>query len=66
MMDGMGLFRTLVEATGLPNEAVEGELNRLFEKHGLSKEQITLEQLREVLEVYLQETLLDAKNSLGA
>lgn len=63
-MDGLDLLRTLVESTGLPTDSVESELNRLITRQGISPDQVTLDDIREILATYLQETLLDAKESL--
>lgn len=64
-MDGKGLLSILIEATGLPPESVERELTRILSKRGLSAETVTLEDLREVLASYLQDALIEAKNSVG-
>lgn len=63
-MDGTGLLRILIEASGLPPESIEKELNRILSARGLSPESVTMEDIREVLASYLQETLVEAKNSL--
>jgi hypothetical protein len=65
-MDGTGLLRVLIEATGLPPAAVENELQRLLAARGLDAARVTLEDLREVLAAYLQETLVEAKDSVAA
>lgn len=62
-MEGLGLLRALIEATGLPSEAVEREMQRLLDSKGLSPEQITLEDIRELLASYLQDVLIEAKAS---
>ena len=60
-MEGMELLRTLVEATGLPPAAVEPELLKLLSQRGLTPESVRLEDVREILAVYLQDVLLEAK-----
>lgn len=62
-MEGLGLLRVLIESTGLPPASVELELRRLIAKHGRNVESLTLDQVREILADYLQETLLEAKAS---
>jgi hypothetical protein len=62
-MEGLGLLRALIEATGLPAEAVEREIQRLLAARGLAPENITLEDIRELLASYLQDVLLEAKAS---
>lgn len=62
-MDGLGLLRVLIESTGLPPESIEMELQRLITKNGFSADTLTLEQVREMLVGYLQESLIEAKSS---
>ena len=61
-MEGMSLLRSIVEATGLPSEAVDREIQRLLQTRGLDPETLTMEDLREVLALYLQDVLLEAKS----
>lgn len=60
-MEGIGLLRALIEATGLPSHLVEQEITRLADIHGLNPENLTMEDIRELLAVYLQEVLVEAK-----
>ncbi len=60
-MEGIGLLRVLVESTGLPNEAVEREIQTLIAKRGMNPDGLTLEDVRELLAAYLQDVLLEAK-----
>ena len=60
-MEGMSLLRALIEATGLPAEAVDREIQRLCTAHNLNPENVTLEDLRDVLASYLQDVLVEAK-----
>lgn len=62
-MDGSLLFKILIQATGLPADAVEKELLGLMAARGVSIETLTLDELREVLAAYLQDTLLEAKDA---
>ncbi len=62
-MEGLGLLRVLVEATGLPPEAVGRELGKIIATRGLAPESLTLEDVREVLGIYLQDVLSEAKES---
>lgn len=59
---GESLLKQLISQTGLPTEGVENELDRLIEKAGLQKENITLDDLRLVLADYLQDILLESKD----
>jgi hypothetical protein len=60
---GTELLKELSAATGLPNEMIGEELSRLISSAGKSTENITLDELREMLATYLQDVLLDAKHS---
>lgn len=65
-MEGARLLSEVTEATGLPNDLVGDELSRLLASAGLSQETLTLDDLREVLAAYLQDVIVDAKNSFAA
>ncbi len=60
---GMDLLNELSTATGLPDELIGEELSRLISGAGKSTESVTLDELREMLGAYLQEVLLEAKDS---
>lgn len=64
-MEGLSLLKTLIEATGLPAAAVEREVSQILAKKNLKPEALTLEDVREVLSAYLQDVLLEAKESAG-
>lgn len=53
----------LLQATGLPLEPIQAEVKRLIQKNGLASQDLTIEDLREVLVDYLQDTLLEAKQA---
>lgn len=59
---GESLLKQLISQTGLPAEGVENELDRLIERAGLQRENITLDDLRLVLADYLQDILLESKD----
>lgn len=61
---GLELLNELSEATGLPDMLIGEELSRLISSAGKSVENVTLDELREMLGAYLQEVLLEAKTSL--
>ncbi len=63
-MEGIALLRLLIESTGLPTESVEREINKLVSKHGLSNTDVTLDDVRNILTNYLQDTLVEAKAEL--
>ncbi len=54
------LLGQLSKATGLPQEMVERELERLIGKSGKDSS-LQLDELREILAEYLQEVLLQAQ-----
>lgn len=58
---GKELFHTVIDATGLPQDPVAKELGTLLSQNGKSMENMTLEDLREVMAEYLQIVLLEAK-----
>jgi hypothetical protein len=60
-MEGMELLRVLIQATGLPGELVEREVMGLLNDHGLEPATITLDEVRDLLAIYLQDVLLEAK-----
>ena len=60
-MEGLGLLKLLIESTGLPTEAVEKEIHRLVAKEGLDTRDVTLDDIRNILTTYLQDTLVEAK-----
>ncbi|MGZ3722066.1 MAG: hypothetical protein ACXVA9_03990 [Bdellovibrionales bacterium] len=62
-MEGLSLLKLLIESTGLPPEAVERELNKVLAKGGFQREQLTLDDVRELLSIYLQDVLVEAKES---
>ena len=64
-MEGLGLLRVLIEATGLPPEAVERELNKILFKRNLTADTLTIEDVRDVLACYLQDVLVEAKAEIS-
>jgi len=60
-MEGLSLLKLLIESTGLPEDAVERELNKVLLKGNFQREQLTLDDVRELLAVYLQDVLVEAK-----
>lgn len=60
-MQGEKLINQLSDLTGLPNEMIQKELTRLMSKAGVNPQLVTLDEVRELLALYLQDVLLDAK-----
>ena len=65
-MEGFALVKTLIESTGLPPDAVERELNKLLAKGNFQRDELTLDDVRELLSIYLQDVLLEAKQESDA
>lgn len=63
---GKTLAKTVVEATGLPQDLMEREFNALLSKLGKNPDTLTLEELREVMEYYLQVVFIEAQKDLSA
>ncbi len=57
------VFKTLVEHTDLPEHLVSSELERLLKKANLSKEDVTLDHIRDLLISELQDVILEAKTN---
>ncbi|MBK7845313.1 MAG: hypothetical protein IPJ71_16795 [Bdellovibrionales bacterium] len=62
-MKGSELLKAIAEATGLPTNLILSELKKLVQKEHDPIEQLTLDDLREVLADYLQDILTEAKNT---
>ena len=59
------LVTTLIDATELPTQPLERELDRLFRAYGKSSADVTLDELRLIMADYLQAVLLQAKEDLS-
>ena len=62
-MEGLDLLKYIIESTGLPPNAVDRELKEILASRGLRAESLTLEDVRDVLSIYLQDVLIAAKDS---
>lgn len=63
-MDGVALIKALLEHSGLPQESLGAELDRLIEKAGVNKEMLSLEDIRMILEEYVHSVLPEAQRHL--
>lgn len=63
-MRGMELLNELTTATGLPDELIGNELSRLVLNAGKTTDDVTLDDLRDMLAGYLQDVLLEARDGL--
>jgi hypothetical protein len=62
-MEGLDLLKQIIAATGLPPEAVEREMQKLLQRSSVPPEDLSLDDLRELLSLYLQEVLVEAKDA---
>ncbi len=60
---GKQLLNDLATATGLPENLITDELGELISRAGLDSQTLTLDDLRGVLAEYLQDILLDARET---
>lgn len=60
---GTALINELSHATGLPDDLIGEELSRIIASAGKSTSDVTLDELREMLAAYLQDVLIEAKES---
>lgn len=60
-MNGEKLVKKITLATDLPDELMESELCSLIKDAGYSPENITLDELRQIMTQYLQKVILNAK-----
>jgi hypothetical protein len=64
-VSGLALLKLLIESTGLPPEAVERELSKILSKANIQPENLTLDDVRDLLAIYLQDVLIEAKQFAG-
>lgn len=55
------LLEKLVDQTGLPRNLIKQELSQILKHYGFSPDKITLDDLREVMAEYLQDTFIELK-----
>lgn len=65
-MSTNNLLSTVSNLTGLPHNSLKKELDNLAKKAGYSPDQLSMDQLREIMSEYLQTVLLEAKNQFSA
>jgi hypothetical protein len=64
-VSGLALLKLLIQSTGLPPEAVERELTKILSKANIQPENLTLDDVRDLLAIYLQDVLIEAKQFAG-
>ena len=52
----------LIQYTDLPEDLIRSELKNLLKKSGISYEQVTLDQIRDILAQEMQDVILEAKH----
>ncbi len=62
---GEGLIEELKTSTGLPQDLLGAELERLILAAGLEPQNLTLDDLRAIIAEYLQDVFIEAKNDLA-
>ena len=65
-MTGKDLLFQLIASTGLPEKAVEAEMQRLIKESQYNLDELDMDALREILVNYLQDTLVDAKKHFAS
>lgn len=60
------LIKTVVEATGLPEDPVQRELNQLIAQHGKNPDDLTIDDLREIVADYLHSVMMEACDEYSA
>ena len=56
-------LKTIIQATGLPENLIFNEIHRLAQERGLQMENLSLEDLRSLLKYYLRNELVKAKKA---
>ncbi len=57
------LLESLVNGTGLPPEPIKRELNQLIDRLGMKKDELSLEQIRQLVTLYLKDVMLRVPSS---
>ena len=59
---GNQLFKSVTGATGLPEDLISKELDKVLLQKGIVRSEVTLDGLRDALAGYLREVILSAKD----
>lgn len=62
---GENLFADLTSATGLPEQLIAKELDRLLSLSGITRQELTLDSLRTILANYIQDVLIENISDAG-
>ncbi len=61
----MEFLKQIIQLTGLPEADLERELDRIILSLGYDPDNLSPDNIREILAAYMQETLLDVKKELA-
>ena len=64
-MEGLQLIDKICQSTDLPEELLNRELLSLLTANNINSEELTLDQLRDLLSEYLQDTLIKLKEEMA-
>lgn len=65
VLNGLELLEKISQSTDLPDHLLMKELQELLQTAQISDSNVTLEQVREILAVYLQDVLLEIKDEVS-
>lgn len=57
----MDFLKQIIKLTGLPEKALERELDKIIQSLGFDPDNLSSENIREILATYMQDTLIKAK-----
>ena len=63
---GSEILKNLISATGISEDLISPEVKSLAHRAGIDSEDLTIEDLRQILAEYVQEVLLSAKEQFDA
>ncbi|OFZ13793.1 MAG: hypothetical protein A2Z20_05995 [Bdellovibrionales bacterium RBG_16_40_8] len=64
-MTDSNILKKLILASGLPHDIAQKEIERIASASGKNSDNLTLDELRELLANYLQDVLLKAKDEFS-
>lgn len=64
-MNGLELLESISKSTDLPEHLLLNELKDLLQAAQISENNVTLDQLRELLTIYLQDVLVEIKEDVS-
>ncbi len=64
--DSQDILTNLIAATGISEELISSEIKSLTDRAGIKPQDLTIEDLRQILAEYVQEVLLSAKEEFDS